>query len=104
MSPVVRGFGRLQLEDELEQRLIANGVKVPEVPQDDVIKGRDESAAAASDEDEDDPFCCICLADAVVRCRDCDNDLFCNRCNRETHAEPGYRSHKPKPLPPRRSD
>ncbi|XP_059144168.1 abscission/NoCut checkpoint regulator-like [Physella acuta] len=54
-----------------------------------------------SDSDYDDsdelPYCSICTEDAVVRCRDCDLDLYCNRCFRECHAEFGVTHHRTVP-------
>uniref|UniRef100_A0A0B7A532 FYVE-type domain-containing protein n=1 Tax=Arion vulgaris TaxID=1028688 RepID=A0A0B7A532_9EUPU len=37
-----------------------------------------------SDYDDADelPYCCMCTEDATVRCRDCDMDLYCQKCFR----------------------
>ncbi|XP_076463774.1 abscission/NoCut checkpoint regulator-like [Babylonia areolata] len=46
-------------------------------------------------EDPDElPYCIICTEDAVVRCIDCDMDLYCNRCFREGHKELGLSDHR----------
>lgn len=56
------------------------------------------SAKEEKEEKEEElPWCCICNADAKVRCRGCDNDLFCQRCFRECHKgeDPGEHSTVP---------
>ncbi|XP_055385137.1 abscission/NoCut checkpoint regulator [Condylostylus longicornis] len=42
------------------------------------------------------PFCVICNEDAVIRCLDCDNDIYCKNCFKEIHNDEEYRSHKTK--------
>lgn len=50
------------------------------------------------DDDTDElPWCAICNEDAIVRCLDCDGDLFCAACFKEIHADDEeYREHKTK--------
>lgn len=40
------------------------------------------------------PFCEICNEDAVMRCIDCDDDLFCASCFKEFHYEEDYKNHR----------
>ena len=51
--------------------------------------------------DPDDlPWCCICNADAHIRCYDCDNDLYCTQCFSEGHEQFGLFDHKYAPFEP----
>lgn len=43
------------------------------------------------------PWCTICNEDAIIRCLDCDNDLFCRACFKEYHQDDEeYREHRTK--------
>ena len=46
---------------------------------------------------EEYPWCIICNEDAVLRCQQCDGDLFCKRCFRECHLDADIRNHSGKP-------
>lgn len=51
--------------------------------------------------DSDDlPWCCICNADAQIRCYDCDDDLYCTQCFSEGHEQFGLFDHKYAPFEP----
>jgi hypothetical protein len=78
-------------ETELEERMRAAGIEIPKPgPEADAAP-----AAAQEDADESDKWCCICVEDAVFRCGECDNDVFCARCFRESHSDPDTKGHKP---------
>jgi len=68
------------------------------IPQHDVQRGTEVK------EDEL-PWCCICNNDAVVRCQDCDDDLYCKTCFREGHRDFDMKYHKTtKYRPPKQND
>lgn len=52
----------------------------------------------AEPEEDMSRWCCICTADAVCYCHDCDGDAYCARCWREGHAEPDLRAHRTVPI------
>lgn len=70
-------------EDELERRLAAAG-----------LPSLSPTPAPAADDGEAELWCCICVEDAVYRCAECDNDLFCVRCYKEAHADTLHQSVK----------
>ena len=47
---------------------------------------------------DDLPWCCICNDDATLRCYDCDDDLYCQRCFSEGHQQFGLYDHQYAPF------
>jgi hypothetical protein len=48
--------------------------------------------------EEELPWCVICNEDAVVCCKDCDDDIYCLECFKEFHADSDTRKHKTQAL------
>uniref|UniRef100_A0A182K2N2 FYVE-type domain-containing protein n=1 Tax=Anopheles christyi TaxID=43041 RepID=A0A182K2N2_9DIPT len=44
------------------------------------------------------PWCTICNEDAVLRCRGCDNDLYCSACYKEFHYDEDPQEHQTVPF------
>ncbi|CAF0803027.1 unnamed protein product [Brachionus calyciflorus] len=46
------------------------------------------------EDDDDDEWCCLCNNDAFLKCFDCDDDLYCKRCYKQTHSSGEYKLHR----------
>ncbi|XP_050070526.1 abscission/NoCut checkpoint regulator [Anopheles maculipalpis] len=55
-------------------------------------------SANGGDLGEELPWCTICNEDAVLRCRGCDNDLYCRGCYKEFHYDEDPNEHQTVPF------
>uniref|UniRef100_A0A182P563 FYVE-type domain-containing protein n=1 Tax=Anopheles epiroticus TaxID=199890 RepID=A0A182P563_9DIPT len=54
--------------------------------------------ATSNDVEEQLPWCTICNEDAALRCRGCDNDLYCRACYKEFHYDEDPQEHRTVPF------
>ena len=94
-------IARMLEEAELDKRLEASGLDCrPEqsAPSNGNALGGASVVAATPYSrvppgSEDMPWCCICNDDATMRCYDCDDDLYCQKCFSEGHERFGLFDH-----------
>ena len=78
-------------EAKLEERLEASGlghILEEKIQEPKVTPSSVRGAAAAisvREEGDEFPWCCMCNADAAIKCFDCDNDLYCVPCFSQGH-------------------
>ena len=80
-------------ENKLEERLEGSGLghvldekkKGPEALAN--ISSAKGATAAVPEEGDVLPWCCMCNADAAIKCFDCDNDLYCVPCFSQGHED-----------------
>lgn len=53
-----------------------------------------EEETKKREEEEMARWCCICNDNGHVKCRDCDDDVFCNRCFKEQHGRNNIEQHQ----------
>uniref|UniRef100_A0A182R674 FYVE-type domain-containing protein n=1 Tax=Anopheles funestus TaxID=62324 RepID=A0A182R674_ANOFN len=58
----------------------------------------EEEPSVPSNSEEELPWCTICNEDATIRCRGCDNDLYCRACYKEFHYDEDPREHPTVPF------
>lgn len=74
-----------------------NNAEDSQVPKGKPHKPKDSDSCSDYDDSDELPYCCICTEDATIRCRDCDLDLYCSRCFRESHQEMEMTDHRTSP-------
>uniref|UniRef100_A0A182YAQ1 Uncharacterized protein n=1 Tax=Anopheles stephensi TaxID=30069 RepID=A0A182YAQ1_ANOST len=65
---------------------------------DDALEEEPSGPSASGDLGEELPWCTICNEDAVLRCRGCDNDLYCRGCYKEFHYDEDPNEHPTVPF------
>lgn len=88
-----------ELAKKLAQRYAEEGkleAKLQPADSDEEILNPTKTPARPGNKDDEEelPWCTICNEDAVLRCRGCDNDLYCNSCFKEFHYDEDPRDHK----------
>uniref|UniRef100_A0A182VZ66 FYVE-type domain-containing protein n=1 Tax=Anopheles minimus TaxID=112268 RepID=A0A182VZ66_9DIPT len=58
----------------------------------------EDEPPAPSNVEEELPWCTICNEDAALRCRGCDNDLYCKACYKEFHYDEDPQEHPTVPF------
>ena len=109
---VAKLLEQIAAEAELDRRLEVTGhaIRFAEAEKPPAAKGKGSGGGAGAEvggasaaggwggAEDDLPWCCICNADATLRCFDCDNDLYCTRCFSEGHEQFGLFDHQYMPF------
>ncbi|XP_013402843.1 abscission/NoCut checkpoint regulator [Lingula anatina] len=97
-----------RLDDELEESGYKECIKERTKRKTKTEKGEQKYGYNDDDEEEEEedsddlPWCCICNADASLRCYGCDGDLYCDRCFKEGHDTFAMTDHKPTKFKPKK--
>ncbi|KAL3873197.1 hypothetical protein ACJMK2_036342 [Sinanodonta woodiana] len=82
-------------EAKLDEAAAKDNIDMDKVGSSNAKKAKSKKKEEEELEDDDElPYCCICTADAVLRCHDCDLDLYCAKCWKESHTELGMEDHR----------
>jgi hypothetical protein len=95
-----------QMTDEakLEQQLEASGItlnkanKAAQPPSSSSSSSVIQPYSSIGYEEESLPWCCMCNADANIKCFDCDDDLYCVTCFSHGHEQFGLFDHRYEPF------
>ncbi|CAL1527782.1 unnamed protein product [Lymnaea stagnalis] len=61
------------------------------------IETKKENSDSDYDDTDELPYCCMCTEDATLRCKDCDQDLYCQKCFKASHKEMDITDHRMTP-------
>ncbi|XP_055585307.1 abscission/NoCut checkpoint regulator, partial [Uranotaenia lowii] len=93
-------------EEEAAQKVVKRYLEEAEIEAKNSHEGNDSelnnmdipTPLDPSEAQDELPWCTICNEDAVIRCMDCEGDLFCRGCYKEFHDnDEEYRQHKTEP-------